>query len=260
MKREKFDYIMNQLCPNDLSDSWDNPGYQIDFGKKEYDRVLVALEVTSQIIEEAKSYNVDLILTHHPLIFNPFKKLIICNYPDKLIFDLMETGISVYSTHTNFDKLHGGNNDYIGEILGLDNVRPFKEDNGYCRVGETSFTINFYELIKKVSESLGVDERYFKITGSVDKQIRKVGWCTGSGAEFIDEAIKEGCDLFITGDLKYHDAQKAKELGICVLDAGHFGTEKIYVENMTQKLINAFEYEIIDIIDSQKDINPYGLF
>lgn len=260
MKRMIFDEIINRLCPQEMSEQWDNPGYQIDCGKSEYDRVLVALEITEAVIEEAREYNVDLIITHHPLMFAPVKKLCVNRYPDKLIFELIENRISVYSTHTNFDKLDGGNNDYIGELLGLRDVQPFGKDNGFCRKGYTSFETNFYELIKKASEAFDIDERYFKISGSVDTPVNVVGWCSGSGSEFIEDACSEGCDLFITGDLKYHDAQKARSLGICILDAGHYGTEKIFVENMVQKLIDMFEMEDIDIIDSQKDINPYGLF
>lgn len=260
MQRNIFDERIKQLCPEELSETWDNPGYQIDCGKTEYDRVLVALEVTGEVIEEAKEYSADLIITHHPLFFLPVRKLCINNYPDNLIFELIESGISVYSTHTNFDKLEGGNNDYIGELLDLKNVQPFKNDNGFCRKGFTGFETNFYEFIKKVSDAFGIDEKHFKISGSLDTPVNTVGWCSGSGSEFIESAAAEGCDLFITGDLKYHDAQKAKGLNLCILDAGHYGTEKIFVENMSQKLIDIFESEYIDIIDSQKDINPYGLF
>lgn len=257
MKKDELIRVIESFCPSETAEEWDNCGFQINCKGEDIKCVLVTLEVTSEIIEEAIAEGADFILTHHPLLFQGVKKIdhddVIGNY----ILRLIENNISVYSCHTSFDKLAGGNNDYIGALLELADVRPFDHDNGFCRKGNTLFETTFLEVVHKAAESFGIDERHFKCVGNLSTAIDTIGWCSGAGSEFIHAAYEEGCDLYITGDLKYHEAQMAKELGICVLDAGHYGTEKIFAENMADFLRAGCKVEDIEIIESMTDINPF---
>lgn len=257
MKKDKFVEIMESFCPLDIAEDWDNCGIQVNCRNNRVNKVLVSLEITNSVIDEAIEEKVDLILTHHPLLFSGIRNIdhnkVIGNY----IYRLIQEDISVYACHTNFDKLEGGNNDYIGSLLELNNIRVFEQNNGFCRKGDTPFETTLMEVIHKAAEAFNIDQKHFRYVGDPTRPIETIGWCSGAGAEFINDAFKEGCDLFITGDLKYHDAQNAKEMGICVLDAGHYGSEKIFTENMAEILKNHCEYEDIEIIQSMCNINPF---
>lgn len=258
MNKKKLIQLIEEFCPSQTAEVWDNCGFQIDCGSEEINRILVSLEVTAEVIEEAKTLNADLILTHHPLLFNGIKKIERSDVIGAYVISLIRSGISVYSCHTSFDKLSGGNNDYVGHILELTDIRPFDRDNGFCRKGKTAFDVTFMELIHRAAEAFSIDERHFRWVGDLTRPVETVGWCTGAGSDFLKDAVEEGCDLFITGDLKYHEAQLAKEMGMCVLDAGHYGSEKIFAENMAVLLQQRCENDDVEIIQSDIDINPFG--
>ncbi len=258
MNKEKLIRIIEGISPGDAAESWDNCGWQVNCAGQEIKTVLVALEVTHQVIDEAIEEGAEMILTHHPLLFSGIKKVDESDVTGGYLFRLIQSGISVYSCHTSFDKAAGGNNDYMGQLLELRNIRPFDRDNGLCRKGETPFEITFAELKHRAAEAFAVDESQFRSIGDLSSSITTVGWCTGAGSEFIRDAFDEGCDLYITGDVKYHEAQMAKEMGICVLDAGHYGSEKIFTENMAEQLRGACIGETVDVIESAADLNPFA--
>ena len=258
MNKRDLVRIIEDFCPVETAESWDNCGFQIDCGNERIDRILVSLEVTGKVIEEAKELKVDMILTHHPLLFTGIKKIEHSDVIGAYVIELIRSGISVYSCHTSFDKLIGGNNDYMGQLLELNHIRPFDRDNGFCRKGETAFDVTFAELIHRAAEAFNIEERHFRWVGDLTRTVETVGWCTGAGSEFLKDAADDGCDLFITGDLKYHEAQTAKEMGLCVLDAGHYGSEKIFAENMALMLQRHCENHDVEIIQSDIDINPFG--
>ncbi|MDD6154277.1 MAG: Nif3-like dinuclear metal center hexameric protein [Eubacteriales bacterium] len=255
MQKKKFISIIESICPSDTQEDWDNTGVQINTEFPEVNRVLVSLEINDDVIDEAIEKQADMIVTHHPLIFHPLKRIDSGDVTGHYVERLVKAGISVFSTHTSFDKMDGGNNDYLGRVLGLTEIEKFDNGNEFCRKGVTPFEITFADLMDKTAAALDVEKRLFKATGDPARTITTVGWCTGAGGEFIEEAADEGLDLYITGDLKYHDAQLAKALGICVLDAGHYGTEKIFVDNMADYLCRKTNCEIIK---SEIDINPFS--
>ena len=130
MKKRDFAEIIEKLCPSETAESWDNCGFQINGTGSEISTVLVALEVTEAVIDEAERKGAQLILTHHPMLFHGIKRIDSEEIVGKYIFRLVQRDISVYSCHTSFDKLQGGNNDYLGLLFGFENVRPFVQDNG----------------------------------------------------------------------------------------------------------------------------------
>lgn len=257
MDKKQLIEIIEDISPSELAEPWDNCGFQIDcMPGSGADRILVSLEVTNDVIDEAVRCGADLILTHHPLIFGGVGRISEEDATGNYLIRLIRAGISVYSCHTSFDKAAGGNNDYFGELLELADIRPFDSGNPYCRRGETSFDITFAEMIHKTAQALNIEEKYFRTVGDLSLPVERVGWCTGAGSEFIEEARKEGCSLYITGDIKYHEAQQALESGICLLDAGHYGTEKIFTENMAGMLYDRLGGET-EVLQSEVDINPF---
>ena len=172
------------------------------------------------------------------------------------IVKLIKRGISVYSTHTPFDKCIGGNNDYLGRILGIEDIGALPGDNTcICRIGSLSRPMTCAAFAEHASLALGIEKQFFNFVGIPDEVVSKIGWCTGSGAEFLDLAVAAGCDLFLTGDVKYHMAQHARDLGMNVLDCGHFGTEYIFCENMAMLLD---KIPNLDIMQSRVNLNPFA--
>lgn len=235
MKISEVIKITDEICPPDLAEEWDNCGWQIKCGDGEVTGVLTVLEVTGAVIDEAVKRGANLIITHHPMIFQGIKSIDVNTVLGNYIIRLINNGISVYSCHTDFDKVEGGNNDYIGEALELTDVRCLGD--GFTRVGNIKGDMTASEFAAFVCRKLNLSERSVRICGDPGKCVKKAGWCSGAGADFADAAAAAGCDVFVTGDVKYHEAREAAEAGrIVVIDAGHFGTEASFGENMAVKL------------------------
>jgi len=249
--------IMEEIANPELAAEWDNSGVQLYVGSKEIKRVLVTLEITRDVIHEAKEKAVDLIITHHPLLFSPLRKVdnntIIGNH----FIELIKADISVYSAHTNFDVVDGGNSDYIAFKLNLANTEKFGGNKSYIgSMGELPAKMSFEAVCSYVKDALGLE--HINVVGNPLTPIQKVGICSGAGSnrDTIDEAANSGCELYITGDVRYHDAQYALEKGICLIDAGHYGTEKFFVENLAAKLKKAIGSDV-EIILSAINIDPF---
>ena len=169
--------------------------------------------------------------------------------------------ISVYSTHTTFDKAIGGNNDYLIGLINLKMSRIVGTGNfgefGIGRLAKLKTPISLDSMISTVEEGLVIPASDLKKVGDIGKSIQKIGICSGAGASLINDALKNGCDLLITGDIKYHDAQYAKEMGLCLIDAGHYYTEKIFSVNFAEKL-NKLTRDKVTIIESKINLNPFG--
>lgn len=249
---------LHDIADERSQEPWDNGGVQIDVGTLKIQKILVALEVTSEVIKEANELAVDYIVVHHPLIFQPLTEIDSNEVVGHMIVELIQSGIGVYASHTAFDKVKGGNNDYMAELLNLVNTGPLlSTDDGYLGVkGELKEASTLESLCGNLGRDLSMDVKDFRIVGSLEDTIRTVGIIVGSGGSFVRETIYNGCDVLITGDLKYHDAQLAKEAGISIIDAGHYGTEKSFVINMTEKLYQLIGGKL-EIIPSNVMINPF---
>lgn len=252
---------IEEIAPRDLEEDWDNSGMQINMGNKEVNKILVTLEITKKVIEEAKEKNIDFIITHHPLLFHKLDVIDDNNITGNYIIDLIKLGISVYSAHTTFDDAFGGNNEYLADLIGLSRVRRFKvkrpsiKENVIGRMGNFRDPCTLEQVCKLLEDVLGVTGE-IKAVGDPNKVIKTVGLCTGAGGDTIEAAIINGCDLFITGDVRHHEAQMAREKGICLIDAGHYGTEKIFAENFASKLRKNVNSKI-QILESEINVNPF---
>lgn len=261
MKLDELISVMDEIAPLHTQEPWDNSGIQLAAGPLEIHKVLTSLEITAEVIEEADEEDVDLIVTHHPLIFGSLKSV---DYRDMIgfyIVKLLNLGISVYSCHTPFDKAKGGNNDFLADLMGLEEVTGFPSENDVNligRIGEMDQPLTLVSMMDLLAEKLNMDPQQIRAVGRPDALIRKVGICTGAGADLMEQAAENGCQLFVTGDLKYHDAQKAKALGLCVIDAGHYGTEKSFAENFAAKLREKTGGRI-KILQSNVDIDPFEM-
>ena len=253
MKIKELWNLIDAICPPDLAEEWDNSGPQISFEEDELTNVLVALEITFDVIKEAVSKNANCILTHHPQFFDGNAWITPEYTIGKYTLELVKNRISVYSAHTSFDSLKGGNNDYFGKVLGIESI-SMPSDEGMYRLGDIK-KMKVADLIHHICERLSIDERFVHLVGNPNKEVSRIAWCTGAGFDMSYQAYNDGAECFITGDLKYHDARDAKERGMTIIDIGHFGSEKIFAENMASLLRGAVSD--IEIIESEMDEDPF---
>lgn len=235
--------IMEEYAKPSCAESWDNVGLMIGDENKVIKKILVALDINDEVIDEAIENKCDMIITHHPFIFKGIKSITTNDVLGKRIIKLIKNEISVYSAHTNLDIARNGTNDTFANLLNLKNIENLfppkqNEEYGLGRTGELNETIKFSELIEKVKEVLGLEK--IVVCGELNKNIKKVGICTGAAGEvdFIKQAINLNCDAYITGDLKYHNSQFGKDNGICLIDATHYASEVIIVPIICEYINN----------------------
>ena len=245
--------VMERIAPKKLAEDWDNPGLLVGSPDDEIRRILVCLDVREETVARAKAGDFQMIVAHHPVIFKGLKKLR-TDLPDgRLLGALLRSGIAVFSAHTNLDCAEGGVNDVLAERIGLDpktiaplgNTESLSESLG--RVGKLPVSMEAKAFADQVKKGLGVMNVRFVSGG--EHPVKKVGLCSGSGAEFIERAAFMGCDAFVTGDVRYHDAQRAAALGIHVIDAGHFATEQPVVEILAAKLAEELDGKVEVVAD-----------
>ncbi len=338
--------LINTLYPQALAEDWDNVGLQLGDSTASVERVLVCLDAEERSIIRAEELGAQLVISHHPLIYRPLKRITPVDEAGRAIFRAMRQGIAVISAHTNLDRAKNGLNDWLAVRLGLQQTTPLEQstdnllklvvfvprgheeavkdalfnagageignydrvsfqspgqggfrcgtettpfigtpgaeerveelrletvipaalsgkivakllkahpyeevafdlyplanqrtDVGLGRIGLLTAPLELPELLAQVKQNLGLKQ--LRVAGECKGLIRKVAVCGGSGASLISDALRQGADCLITGDVKYHDAQRARAEGLVLIDAGHFSTEILMVEQMTAQLKRA---------------------
>ena len=232
--------VMERIAPKKLAEDWDNPGLLVGSPDDEVRRILVCLDVREEMAARAEAEGFQMIVAHHPVIFRGLKKLR-TDLPDgRLLGALLRAGVAVFAAHTNLDCAEGGVNDVLAARIGHDSetIAPLGSaeslPESLGRVGKLPGPMEAKAFVEQVKKGLGVSTVRFVSGGN--HPVKKVGLCSGSGAEFIERAAFLGCDAFVTGDVRYHDAQRAAALGVHVVDAGHFATEQPVVEILAARL------------------------
>lgn len=259
MRYTDFITIMEEIAPSSAYREIDNSGPQICSGSEDVCRVLVCLEINAGVLAEADEKGADLILTHHPLLFTPASCIDYHDFPGRYVHQAIRKGISVYSAHLSFDFAPKGNNTYLSVLLGLQDVDMGSLDDPWTGMLPEPMTAE--QACRHIETCLDLPQHYIRCVDAGKEFLHKAGLCTGAGGGYLQSAVAAGCDLFITGDLKLHEAQYAKAAGITVVDAGHYGTEKIFTENMARQIrAKASEKGLdIDVIMAETNTNPYTL-
>ena len=238
MNYQNFLDILEDIAPRSLAEEWDNPGIQIHTGKDDVYAVLVCLDVTPEVVEEAIGEGVDVIVAHHPLFFLGAKGFDERIPGQKKVLDLIREDIGVVASHTNFDTAPGGNNDFLADLIGLSRVETMTENGVPTSLvtGHLPEPMTLQELFLHIREMLALAKGQIRAAGDPRTIIEKAAVCTGAGSEFLQRAKEEGCQVLITGDVKHHEALEAAEMGMAIIDAGHYGTEKFFIGNMAEQL------------------------
>lgn len=346
--------IINKLAPPVLAEEWDNVGLQVGNPTDVIHRIMVALDPISVAMDAAIENSCQLLITHHPLIFKPLKKIITTDGTGSLVHKAIANGLAVVSLHTNYDIVASGVNDLLAATLGLTSTRPLKISQReelvklvvfvplthheavmnallpFCRVSSNYADCSFsspgkgtfrplegaspfigtagkrelvdesrlellisrgtlqsvlrtlhrvhpyeepaYDIIPTLNEgsrsgigrvgelAAATDLRGFaehvktalgasaiRIVGDLDRPVSKVALCGGSGAFLLRDAVREGADLLLTGDIKYHEAREGESMGIALIDAGHFATEFVMVAGLVRQLEHELENRKLDV-------------
>ncbi|WP_097026139.1 Nif3-like dinuclear metal center hexameric protein [Clostridium peptidivorans] len=264
LKIQDIANIIEEFAPIKLKEDFDNVGLMVGDAQKEVTSILIALDCTLDVIQEANDRGCNLIISHHPLLFKKPSSITTETLLGKKIINLIKNDISLYSSHTNLDATKDGINDIIMSLLDFKNyevISPNKNsiDNftGLGRIATLSTAITLDELCDRVKDSLDIIS--LKYIGDEKKLIKKVAVINGSGNDFLMKAKNLGAECIITGDSTYHYASDLAEDGICLIDAGHFHTEWPGMQIVGKWLQNRIKLmgHNIEIILSTKTVCPY---
>jgi len=244
--------FLETLAPSHLKMEWDNVGLLCGSKTAPVTKILVALDPFEGVCREAAEVGAELIVTHHPLIFQPARTVTDETSVGRSIMFLCRHGICAVNAHTNLDVAPGGVNDVLAEKLGLQNITT--SEGGLLRLGETAEQ-SLPHFLAVVKNSLGCDGLRYVDGG---KPIKKVAVGGGSCASEMMEALAAGCDTFVTSDIKYNQFRTAFELGLNLIDAGHFHTENPVMPIVAEKLRISFPG--VEVVFSENHTDVMNFF
>ena len=247
--------FVETLAPRAMKMEWDNVGLLCGSKNTEVTKVLVALDPFEGVCHEAAETGAQLIVTHHPLIFRPQKAVTDETSIGRSIMFLCRNGISAINAHTNLDQVSGGVNDVLAEKLGLQNIQIINPVDGYglLRCGDVEQQ-PLETFLATVKEALGCDGLRYVNSGN---PVCKVAVGGGSCADEMMEAFAAGCDTFVTADIKYNQFWDAYDIGMNLIDAGHFYTENPVVAVLAEKIAAAFPEIEVEISKTHTDCMKY---
>lgn len=255
MKLKELIGQLETLSPPKFACSWDNVGLLVGRKEQEIKKVLVTLDVTKDVIKEAVNQKVDLVISHHPMIFSALKQVNDHTILGDKILELAENRIGCYSMHTNFD-VKGGMAELAEQRLQLKDAIPLEivsEEDGMAegigRIGTLPYEMTLKECGEYVKKQFELSQ--IARFGDENKRVKKVAICSGSGKGMWQLAMKNGADVLITGDIGHHEGVDGVEAGFAFLDGGHHGLEKVFIPFMAKYLKeNIPQLEVIEF-DSQ---------
>jgi dinuclear metal center YbgI/SA1388 family protein len=358
--------IINKIAPPALAEHWDNVGLQVGDPAQEVERIMVALDPGPRAVDAALASSCQLLLTHHPLIFKPLKRISTNDETGRLIYRSISGGLSILSAHTNYDSAGNGVNDLLAAALGVTGCRPLRVvlreellklavyvpeayleqimkallpfsglsekyadcsfrvsgqgtfrplagaapfigtvgalerveesrfeilvrkpelqralkalskahpyeepafdiipllNEGHCeglgRIGVLETPALLGDFVATVKERLGLTS--LRIVGDPEQRIARVALCGGSGSSLLHDAAREGADLFVTGDIKYHEVREAQALGLALLDAGHFATERLMIRGLSSRLESECEKRRleVEVLRCAEELDPF---
>lgn len=246
---------LQEMYPLFLASNFDNGKIGLQFGShnRSVKKVMIALDGSTEVIEEALEKAVDLLITHHPFMFNSLLNMNYDNPLTKRIKLVIQNELNVFAMHTNFDVAIGGMNDILLNILEATPIEEKLEaiNDDFLRIGIVN-PVTFEEFINHVKDKFQIN--HVRAVGNLNKKIKTIGIVGGSGGSELYKAKILGCDVLVTGEIKHNQALDAKDLGINLIEVSH-SIERLFKETVKDKLSNAFSD--VEFILSEKD---YDLF
>ncbi|HJD35190.1 MAG TPA: Nif3-like dinuclear metal center hexameric protein [Candidatus Mediterraneibacter tabaqchaliae] len=249
--------VIEAAYPREAALDFDNVGLLAGRTEKEVERVYIALDATDAVIDRAIEAGADMLITHHPLIFSPLKKVTDEDFVSRRVVKLIQNDISYYAMHTNYDVL--GMAELAEKILGIRDSEVLDitmekdgKQEGIGRIGELEKPMTLEECCVYVKHKLNLGS--LKVFGDMQAEVSRLAISPGSGKTAIAAAIAKGADVLVTGDIGHHDGLDAVEQGLAVIDAGHYGTEYIFINDMRRFLED--KLPVLDVITTPV-IHPF---
>ena len=253
--------FLEAFAPPELAEDWDNVGLLIGRRDVPVTKILTCLTLTPDVAAEAVECGVQLVVSHHPVLFRGAKKITDGNSEGRLLLSLIENGVAVFSPHTCFDSAAGGINQQLAESFGLSGIQPIRsselvEGLGSGRVGAVSGNLKLSSSLSVVRTAVAGD--YLEFSGTKDSVVSKVAVACGAAAEFLEDAIAMGCDTFVTGEARFHAVLAARTAGVNLILLGHYSSERPAVEQLAS-MLNA-EFDGVGVQASRVECDPLMVF
>ncbi len=244
--RDIYEFLDN-FAPFDTAEDFDNCGLLIGDMNAKITKIGLALDITFDIIKKAVDNGINLIITHHPVIFEPVKRIV----KPSIVMEIIENKISVISAHTNLDRCKNGVNDVLIPIYELMDIINPEEFGGLCRIGTLKEDLSIKEYAAKIKENLGVQAIKFYDSGNKPK---KVGFVSGSGSSLLPGIEKYGIDTFITGDIKQNTYVEAENKKLSLIEVGHFDSENIVFTSLRDEIKKIYKEADILILSEKNSV------
>jgi dinuclear metal center YbgI/SA1388 family protein len=235
MKCREIVDLLEQEIPMKYAESWDNTGFQVGNREKEVTHIYVAVDMTDESIEDAIRVGADMMITHHPMIFSPLSAVTTDTLNGRRVIKLIENGICYMSAHTNYDSCRMA--DLAAECLELTDCEVLEEiadGIGIGKVGNLPKEMTLKECALYVKEKFHIPSvRFF---GNGEQKVKFAAICPGSGKSLVKDCHAKGAEVYITGDIDHHTGIDQADESLPIIDAGHYGIEHIYIEDMYQFL------------------------
>jgi dinuclear metal center YbgI/SA1388 family protein len=240
MKVSKIIEAFEQVAPLHMAEGWDNCGMLLGSREKEVKSIYVALDATDEVVWDAMNRKVDLLLTHHPLIFKTLKSITDEDFIGRRIRKLIQSDINYYAMHTNFDVAVMA--DLAADYLKLSDTEILEktdEEHGIGKIGYLPKEMTLEELCQFVKDSFDIEA--VKVFGNSEDKIKKIAIMPGSGKNYIQNTIRSQAEVMITGDIDHHEGIDAVACGLTIIDAGHYGIEHIFIKYMQEYINDNFK-------------------
>lgn len=257
--------ILETLAPSALAEEWDNVGLLIGNSAAEVGRVMTCLTLTPDVAEEAIEKRVELIVSHHPILFRPVQRLTADSYDGRMLLDLIAARVAVYSPHTGYDSAKEGINQQLAELFDLSDIAPLRplhtgesdhvpatsETIGSGRFGRLPEPVRLAEFNQLVKQRLHLD--VLQLAGDEQATVECVGIACGSAAEFLPDAARNNCQVLLTGEARFHSALEAASLGVNLVLVGHYASERPAVERLAEMIADGLSQLTVWPSESESD-------
>lgn len=232
---------LDEIAPFSLAESWDNVGLLVGDRSREVNSILIGLDPTNRLLDEAIAGGADTIITHHPAIFKPIPSIDTAEPAGSFLEKALSSRLNVFACHTNFDSVARGVNDALAELLGLTGIKPLvpsashaEDGAGMGRIGTFDAPLDRPEFIARLLDILELDS--LQVAGEMPGTIKTVALCGGSGSEFAEVARRNGADIYLSAEIKHNVARWAEECNFCIIEGTHYATEKQAVHLLAERL------------------------
>lgn len=234
---------LDELAPVELGEEWDNVGLLVGRAASDVQKIMTCLTLTPDVAQEAVEQQAQLVVAHHPVLFRGAKAICDHTSEGRMLLDLIENGVAVYSAHTRFDSAQQGVNQRLAESFGLADIGPIRASEvvpglGSGRVGRLKEPVAMADFLVTVRQETRAV--YVEYCGKDDSSVATVGVACGAAAEFLDDAVAAGCDTFVTGEARFHGALDARTRGINLILLGHYSSERPAMEWLAEELHRRF--------------------